>query len=71
MFRLAVNSSKRILTQRIPVVSSRGMSTAVSTTAGEASTTIPSVMDNVVTLNFVDPSGARRQVPGYIGKTLL
>jgi len=30
----------------------------------------PSVMDKVIRLNFVDPSGARRQVPGYIGKTI-
>jgi len=27
-------------------------------------------MDSIVKLNFVDPSGARRTVPGYIGKSL-
>lgn len=69
MFRLVANSSKRILTQQQSKIPSslRGMSTAVSTTP-ESSTTTPSVMDHIVTLNFVDPSGARRQVPGYIGK---
>jgi len=38
--------------------------------ASDSSSSIPSVFDSIVTLNFVDPSGARRQVPGYIGKTL-
>jgi len=30
----------------------------------------PSVMDAIVNLNFVDPEGARRQVPGFIGKSV-
>eukprot|EP00555_Chaetoceros_dichaeta_P002020 CAMPEP_0198249752 /NCGR_PEP_ID=MMETSP1447-20131203/1164_1 /TAXON_ID=420782 /ORGANISM="Chaetoceros dichaeta, Strain CCMP1751" /LENGTH=186 /DNA_ID=CAMNT_0043934447 /DNA_START=93 /DNA_END=653 /DNA_ORIENTATION=+ len=30
----------------------------------------PSVMESIVKLNFIDPSGARRQVPGFIGKTI-
>jgi len=30
----------------------------------------PSVMDVIVNLNFVDPEGARRQVPGFVGKTI-
>ena len=28
----------------------------------------PSAFDVVVQLTFVDPNGARRQVPGYVGK---
>lgn len=28
----------------------------------------PSVFDSIVTLNFVDPSGARRKVPAYVGE---
>jgi hypothetical protein len=27
----------------------------------------PSVMDACIALNFVDPSGARRKVPGLVG----
>jgi len=30
----------------------------------------PSVMEIIIHLNVVDPSGARRQVPAYIGKTI-
>ena len=31
----------------------------------------PSVFDSVVTLTFVDPSGARRKVAGLIGEFVL
>ena len=39
--------------------------------SAEAETTKPSAFDVVVQLTFVDPNGARRQVPGYVGKFLL
>jgi hypothetical protein len=42
----------------------RAMST--SAVAKEAAPA-PSIRDNIVTLTFVDPSGARRKVPGLIG----
>ena len=28
----------------------------------------PTVFDKTIQLTFVDPSGARRKVPGYVGK---
>ena len=56
--------SNRILSQ------SRVASRAFSSAVAEASTGAgaPSVMDSIVQLNFVDPSGARRSVPSYIGE---
>mmetsp|Transcript_5375 Transcript_5375/g.7988 ORF Transcript_5375/g.7988 Transcript_5375/m.7988 type:complete len:168 (+) Transcript_5375:109-612(+) len=56
--------SKRAVTQIR--ISSRALSSAVA----QAPAGPPSVLDSIVNLNFVDPSGARRQVPGYIGKTI-
>jgi len=38
--------------------------------AKEAKTPKPSAFDVVVQLTFVDPNGARRQVPGLVGKFL-
>jgi hypothetical protein len=46
------------------VVMGRGVTTSVvaaETTAG------PSIKDLIVTLTFVDPSGARRKVPAVVG----
>jgi hypothetical protein len=55
--------SKRILCQN--GIISRAFSSAVA----EASVAgPPSVMDSIVRLNVVDPSGARRTIPAYIGK---
>ena len=39
-----------------------------SAVAAATSDNVPSVFDKIVKLTFVDPSGARRIVPGYIGK---
>lgn len=56
-------ASNRIITQT--GAAKRAFASAVAqSTAGGA----PSVLDNIVKLNFVDPSGARRSVPGYIGE---
>lgn len=41
-----------------------------SSAVADANSGPPSVMDNIVMLNFVDPSGARRQVSAYIGKSI-
>lgn len=42
---------------------------ALSTSAVAASSSaVPSVKDVTVHLTFVDPSGARRKVPGLVGK---
>uniref|UniRef100_A0A7R9Z849 Uncharacterized protein n=1 Tax=Pseudictyota dubia TaxID=2749911 RepID=A0A7R9Z849_9STRA len=43
-------------------------STAVASST--ATSELPSVHDVMINLTFVDPSGARRKVPGIIGKTL-
>ncbi len=43
---------------------------ALSSAVAEATAGPPSVMENIVHLNFVDPSGARRKVPSYVGKTV-
>ena len=69
MLRLITSSSKKILsTQRSTSCFQRTLSTAVSTTSTTSSSNTPSVFDNIVQLNFIDPSGARRQVPGYVGE---
>jgi len=60
------------------VASKRAAFAAMSTTATaaaapalSAATTAPSVRDVMIQLNFVDPSGARRKVPGLIGAFLF
>ena len=55
--------SKRIL--------ARGIANRAFSSVAKASTGAPSVMDSIVKLNFVDPSGARRSVPGYIGEAKI
>eukprot|EP00538_Stauroneis_constricta_P011937 CAMPEP_0119561340 /NCGR_PEP_ID=MMETSP1352-20130426/17281_1 /TAXON_ID=265584 /ORGANISM="Stauroneis constricta, Strain CCMP1120" /LENGTH=170 /DNA_ID=CAMNT_0007609517 /DNA_START=45 /DNA_END=557 /DNA_ORIENTATION=+ len=44
----------------------RALSAAATTTTSDA----PSVFDKLVTLTIVDPSGARRKIPGLVGTTL-
>lgn len=68
MLRLITSASKKFTSTGSSIP--RCLSTAVST-ATESTSTTPSVFDKIVTLNFVDPSGARRQVPGYIGKIYI
>jgi hypothetical protein len=48
------------------VVATRLMSS--SAVANVDASALPSVRDVMVTLTFVDPSGARRKVPGLVGK---
>mmetsp|Transcript_8194 Transcript_8194/g.11704 ORF Transcript_8194/g.11704 Transcript_8194/m.11704 type:complete len:174 (-) Transcript_8194:260-781(-) len=64
--RLAA-STRRILSHSW-MSSTRAMSTGSDLTS--ASKTMTSVYDSIVKLNFVDPSGARRQVPALVGKTI-
>mmetsp|Transcript_13173 Transcript_13173/g.18956 ORF Transcript_13173/g.18956 Transcript_13173/m.18956 type:complete len:167 (-) Transcript_13173:112-612(-) len=56
------------------VAKSRAVSAAVarsfSTPVAASSAGAPSVKDVTVQLTFVDPSGARRKVPGLVGQTL-
>ena len=55
-------ASNRIISQN--AIAKRAFSSAVSQSSAGA----PSVMDSIVKLNFVDPGGARRSVPAYVGK---
>ncbi|GFH49497.1 hypothetical protein CTEN210_05973 [Chaetoceros tenuissimus] len=63
MLRLA---SKRIFSQN--KIATRALSSAVAESSATAGP--PSVFDSIVKLNFVDPSGARRTIPAYVGKSL-
>lgn len=48
------------------IVASRSMSgTSALVEGGKES---PTVFDKIIQLTFVDPSGARRKVPGYVGE---
>mmetsp|Transcript_32155 Transcript_32155/g.96346 ORF Transcript_32155/g.96346 Transcript_32155/m.96346 type:complete len:181 (-) Transcript_32155:382-924(-) len=71
----------RLVSQRVLAQSANSVRKAASasllrtaSTAAVAHSTaeseIPSVRDVMLGLTFVDPSGARRKVPGIIGKTL-
>ena len=51
------------------VTGSRPMSNTTAV-APSASSDLPSVKDVMIKLTFVDPSGARRVVPGLVGKNL-
>lgn len=64
MLRLA---SKRIFSQN--KIATRALSSAVAESSATAGP--PSVFDSIVKLNFVDPSGARRTIPAYVGKYIL
>jgi hypothetical protein len=44
------------------------MGTSAVTEVGAAA---PTVFDKTIQLIFVDPSGARRKVPGYVGEFIL
>lgn len=55
--------SKRILCQNGNI--SRAFSSAVTEASAAGP---PSVMDSIVKLNVVDPSGARRTIPAFIGE---
>jgi hypothetical protein len=58
----------RLVSQRLTGAALRSMSTsAMAPVAGSAA---PSIKDVIVTLTFVDPSGARRKVPGLVGALL-
>ena len=44
--------------------------TAPAPSTADSASSLPSVKDVMIKLTFVDPSGARRVVPGIIGKNL-
>jgi hypothetical protein len=59
-------ASKRLLSPQIQQVASRALfSTAPAKDAA------PTVFDKVISLTIVDPSGARRKIPGLVGECSL
>ena len=52
------------------VSTSRSMSATSAVAPSTGSDDLPSVKDVMIKLTFVDPSGARRSVPGLVGKNL-
>jgi len=69
MIRQLVGSSIRRVTSHQPVITIGATFSTVPIFPGADSTT-PTVFDKIVLLTIVDPSGARRKIPGIIGKTL-
>ena len=61
----------RLVGQRVFKLASTAPRMAMLSTAPVApaasNSSAPTVMDMCITLNFVDPSGARRKVPGLVG----
>ena len=56
-------ASKRLLSKQLQNAAARSfLSTAPATT------TAPSVFDKIINITIVDPSGARRKIPGLIGE---
>ena len=72
MPQAAAGVGRSVRSAQVPAVSvSRPMSTTTApapSTADDSS--MPSVKDVMIKLTFVDPSGARRVVPGIVGKNL-
>jgi len=56
-----------LFTKRIGSNLNKQITRAVNT---PATSTLPSVFDTIIKLTFIDSSGLRRVVPGFIGKTL-
>jgi hypothetical protein len=61
---------KALAQGKINVPVARFSASASIATSSFPQPTTPSVCDIMIKLTFVDPSGARRQVPGLIGKSL-
>lgn len=58
--------AKSLMKNAPPLVA---MNRALSTSSAVAPAAVmPSAYDSIIHLTFVDPSGARRKVPGYIGE---
>ena len=67
--RQAAVTTQRSNLLKVPSSLTRRTLSSAVTKATESSGP-PSVMDSVVQLTVVDPSGARRQIPGYIGEPI-
>ena len=56
-------ASKRLLAPQAHRLAVRAFGAAAPATSDA-----PSVFDNLINLTIVDPSGARRKIPGLVGK---
>lgn len=67
-------TTSRVLTRKSMSQCQRPISTntriLLSQQPAVSSTPTPTVNDIIVKLTFIDPTGARRIVPGYVGKTI-
>lgn len=75
MFRLVASkqSTRRVILSTLPTRSVSSTAAAAASSAPATSTgssAQPTVYDNIIKLNFIDSSGARRVIPGLIGKNL-
>jgi hypothetical protein len=50
---------------------SRHLSVAVARTFSSTAAAAPSVFDKLISLTIVDPSGARRKIPGLVGEYVV
>ena len=64
LFRPTTQHTLRRLTS---TVTRRTLATSVPVASTSATDGPPSVLDSIVQITFIDPSGARRQVPAYVG----
>jgi len=69
MNRVVLSTYKVLSKAKLSIPVAR-FSATTSITSTSNQTSAPSVCDIMIKLTFVDPSGARRQVPGLIGKSL-
>lgn len=62
-------ASKRLLARHIPAAVARTFTSAYpsASAATESPSSSPTVFDKVISLTIVDPSGARRKIPGLVG----
>jgi hypothetical protein len=69
-------ASRALFTRTLHVTALKALPTGTRSFSSAAAPapgapTQPSAFDVVVQLTFVDPNGARRQVPAYVGKPFL
>jgi hypothetical protein len=53
------------------ILLSRHLPAAVARTFSSTSAAAPSVFDKLISLTIVDPSGARRKIPGLVGEYVV
>jgi hypothetical protein len=59
----------RLATKRLLAPQAHRLLVTRAMSAAPATSDAPSVFDNLINLTIVDPSGARRKIPGLVGKS--